>query len=215
MIIRPYFKCVGLLLVLLVAGCAPSGIGRPTVTQLIAVQPNGDPPIFLLAYPLVFSVDDDKERLTVPAGFVTDLASIPRGLWWWQAPHEGTMAPAIVHDFLYWEQPCAREEADAVMYVAMMQTGMSEFSRNRVYNGIRSRFGQAAWENNQVARAKGEPRFFNDTYTAQLINGSLSTKSLSTIQSEAIKANAVVEPPIPLNTIKTVCQKALKKFQAL
>jgi hypothetical protein len=41
------------------------------------------------------------ERLTIPAGFRFDLASIPRFAWWLIAPFElGIVAP-LVHDFLY------------------------------------------------------------------------------------------------------------------
>lgn len=208
--IRLSFKHLRLLLVLFIAGCAAL-IGRPTVTQLTA-----NPPIFMLAYPLTFAANDKQESFSVPAGFVTDLASIPRWLWWWQAPHEGTMAPAIVHDFLYWEQPCTKDEADAVMYIAMRQTGMTEFSANRVYDGIRTKFAQDAWDKNQVAHAKGEPRFFTYEFTTQLVNGSLDPKiTLSSIQSDAAKANGVLKPSIAVNTIKTVCQTALKEFQAL
>lgn len=185
-------------------------IGRPTVTQLTA-----EPPIFLLAYPLAFTVGEKNEPFEVPAGFVTDLASIPRALWWWEAPHEGTLAPAIVHDFLYWEQPCTKDEADAVMYVAMTQTGMSEFAINRVYDGIRTRFARDAWERNANARLKGEPRFFTAFFTSWLIAGRLDSKvTLATIQSEAIKKNGVLKPMLPLARIKAVCKAALGALNA-
>ncbi|MFN4351541.1 MAG: DUF1353 domain-containing protein [Hylemonella sp.] len=204
------FKRLGLTLAILLAGCA-TVVGRPTITQL---TPN--PPVFLLALPLNFAADDKKEVFAVPAGFVTDLASIPRALWWWQGPHEGTMAPAIIHDFLYWEQPCTKDEADAVMYVAMKQTGMSEFSINRVYDGIRTKFADAAWEKNRIARQNGEPRFFSVAYTSKLASGSIDPKAtLASIQVEAIKMNGVQHPKLPLATIKEVCKTATKEFVAL
>lgn len=208
--INGYRRYARLLLVIVVAGCA-SLVGRPTVTQLTS-----DPPIFLLAYPLTFAADDNKEGFYVPPGFVTDLASIPKKLWWWQAPHEGTMAPAILHDFLYWEQPCSKDEADAVMYVAMRQTGMKKFSADLVYAGIRTPLALKAWEQNQLARARGEARFFTQEFSAVLINGTLDSKtSIAIIQAEAKKANGVLIPSLPKDQINGVCQAALKEFHAL
>jgi hypothetical protein len=204
------FKYICISFALFLSGC-DALIGRPTVTQLTT-----DPAIFLLAYPLEFAADDNKERFSVPSGFITDLASIPRGLWWWQAPHEGTMAPAIVHDFLYWEQPCTKDEADAVMYVAMKQSGMGDFSINRVYDGIRTKIAQDAWDKNKAARAKGEPRFFNSDFSKKLVSGNLDAKStLEIIQAEAIRSKGVLKPTLPHAVIKKVCQTALKELSTL
>ena len=40
------------------------------------------------------------ETITVPKGFVTDLASVPRAMWWAIAPFDVARA-AIIHDLLY------------------------------------------------------------------------------------------------------------------
>ena len=40
------------------------------------------------------------ETITVPTGFVTDLASVPRAMWWLIAPFDVARA-AIIHDLLY------------------------------------------------------------------------------------------------------------------
>ena len=40
------------------------------------------------------------ESITVPTGFVTDLASVPRAMWWLITPFDVARA-AIVHDILY------------------------------------------------------------------------------------------------------------------
>ena len=40
------------------------------------------------------------DRVTVPQGFVTDLASVPRAMWWLIAPFDVARA-AIIHDLLY------------------------------------------------------------------------------------------------------------------
>lgn len=202
------FKLLWVTIILILAGCAT--VGRPTVTQLTI-----NPPVFLVANPLVFTTDDGQQFF-VPAGFVTDLASIPKWLWWWQAPHEGTLAPAIIHDFLYWEQPCTKDEADAVIFVAMKQTGMSNASIDGVYMGVRTPFGQAAWDENKDAKARGEVRFFTSAFTSHLTNSNLDSKSTwSTIQAEAIQKNGAMTPSLPVATIKAVCQAAFKEFKKL
>ena len=43
---------------------------------------------------------DRTETITVPSGFVTDLASVPRAMWWLIAPFDVARA-AIIHDLLY------------------------------------------------------------------------------------------------------------------
>ena len=40
------------------------------------------------------------ETITVPKGFITDLASVPRAMWWLIAPFDVARA-AIIHDLLY------------------------------------------------------------------------------------------------------------------
>src|SRR5262245_31220613 len=199
-------KTARLLVVVLLAGCAAI-VGRPTVTQLTI-----DPPVFMLAYPLVYTTTDGKERIEVPRGFVTDLASIPRGLWWWQAPHEATMAPAIVHDFLYWEQPCSKAEADAVMVLAMKHVGMSDFSIDGVYEGIRSKYGQQAWDRNRDARAGGEPRFFTEAFAMRLMSANVDPKAtLRSIQDDAIRTRGAASPAFSIAAIQSACRAALRE----
>ena len=41
-----------------------------------------------------------KKTITVPTGFITDLASVPRAMWWAIAPFDVARA-AIIHDLLY------------------------------------------------------------------------------------------------------------------
>lgn len=67
----------------------------------------------VLLEPLEYHVGDadSAEVITVPAGFETDFASIPRGLWNLFPPLGPWGRPAIIHDFLYatggegWFQP--------------------------------------------------------------------------------------------------------------
>ena len=45
-------------------------------------------------------LSNKTETITVPTGFVTDLASVPRAMWWAIAPFDVARA-AIIHDLLY------------------------------------------------------------------------------------------------------------------
>ena len=62
--------------------------------------------LFVLRDPLTFKVGGSGKEISVPSGFVTDLASIPKPLHWWEGKVDRSMAPAILHDYLYWYQPC-------------------------------------------------------------------------------------------------------------
>lgn len=183
-------------------------IEMPTVTQI-----NPDPAIFAVALPLKFATKDRNE-IVVPPGFITDLASIPRALWWWQAPHEGTLAPAILHDYLYWDQSCSREEADAVIYMAMLDTGMSRASALAVYQGVND-FGGLAWSKNEAARRRGETRFFTESYLSDL-RGRWFTpnKTWAQLQKEAEKAKGLRYPPKD-SASRRACASALREFKAL
>lgn len=46
-----------------------------------------------------------NNKITVPKGFKTDLASVPRACWWFIAPFDVARA-GVVHDYLYW---CIRQ----------------------------------------------------------------------------------------------------------
>jgi hypothetical protein len=196
-----------LLAVLCLGSCA---INRPTVTQIAP-----DPAIFMVSHPLRYARNDGKLQIVVPVGFITDLASIPPGLWWWQAPHEGTMAPAIVHDYLYWEQSCTKDEADAVMYLVMLEVGLGEFSANRVYDGIRTKRARDAWNGNTVARKGGETRFLTEAYARSLQDSRVDPRAtLASIQADAARRKGLRWPPLPNAGVKRACEAALKEFDA-
>ena len=59
-------------------------------------------------------------RVLVPAGFVTDFASVPRFFWRLIPPTGKYTRAAVVHDFLYRTKGlCTRSQADAVLFEAM------------------------------------------------------------------------------------------------
>ncbi|MEK7881777.1 DUF1353 domain-containing protein [Methyloversatilis sp. NSM2] len=183
-------------------------ITRPTTTQLVL----SEPPLFVVSKPLRYSTKDGKYEIVVPIGFVTDLASIPRWLWWWQGPHEATMAPAIIHDYLYWEQSCTKDEADAVMYLAMEELSVKNIES--IYIGIRNSIAEMAWKRNSESRATGETRFFTQDYAERLMRSHADPKSTWTsLQADAAKQDGLLHPPFPNPKVKQACAAAFTQFK--
>jgi len=80
--------------------------------------------------------------LTLPKGFVTDFASIPR-VFWSVLPRDGDYVyAAVIHDYLYWIQSTSREEADAA--AALADFSISTVTAATIYNAIHLA-GERAW----------------------------------------------------------------------
>lgn len=97
--------------------------------------------------------------VTVPKGFVTDLASIPR-VFWSALPTDGVYTfPAIVHDYLYWTQSpgISRETADLIFKYGMQDMKVDEASIFAIYNAVRLG-GSGPWDENAVKKTRGERR---------------------------------------------------------
>jgi Protein of unknown function (DUF1353) len=95
--------------------------------------------------------------ISVPFGFVTDLASIPRMFWTIFPPDGDYTFPAIVHDFLYWTQPISRESADKIFMLGMEEFNIPAATRDAIYSGVRLG-GRSAWNANAQRRARGEKK---------------------------------------------------------
>lgn len=72
-------------------------------TDLIVVKLLPDGRNYQLYTPFYFYFDENKkeEGITIPAGFITDFASIPRVFWSILPPVGNYAAAALVHDYLY------------------------------------------------------------------------------------------------------------------
>src|SRR5688572_10892672 len=66
-----------------------------------------------------FSWRGPDDEIRIPAGFVTDFASIPRALWWLYPPTGRWGRAAVIHDWLYRKQTRSRAEADAIFLEGM------------------------------------------------------------------------------------------------
>lgn len=140
-------------------GCAlscslPSGLYAPGSP---GVRPTGNNRAFILLEPMEYQVGTSDKVITIPAGFVTDYASIPRPLWSLYSPHDQYSRAAIVHDYLYWAQLCTREQSDNLFLIAMKESKVPETTRNAVYLGVRGR-GSSSWDDNGNERRANKPR---------------------------------------------------------
>ena len=96
-----------------------------------------------------------RDSIVVPAGFVAEFASIPRALWSELSPVGEHTRAAIVHDYLYWFQPCEREEADNLLMIAMKEGGVADLQRGAIYAGVRLASGDV-WIANRASRDRGD-----------------------------------------------------------
>ena len=75
--------------------------------------------------------------IRVPAGFITDFASVPRLFWGILPPWGRYGKPAVLHDYLYQSQKFMRVLCDAIFYEAMCVLGVKWWKRWLLYLGVR------------------------------------------------------------------------------
>ncbi|EBB6196917.1 DUF1353 domain-containing protein [Salmonella enterica subsp. enterica serovar Muenchen] len=84
-----------------------------------------------------FYLSDDSDVIEVPAGFVTDLASVPR-IFWTLLPPDGKYAKAaIIHDYLYDNALRTKKEADRIFLDGMEVLGVPKWKRTIMYWAVR------------------------------------------------------------------------------
>ncbi len=112
--------------------------------------------IFAVAYkPLVYQSDLLVQIITVPVGFFTDFASVPRWVPMVYACLGDTAhEPAVVHDWLYYAAITNRRHADDILLEAMAVCGIPSWRRYPIYWGVRIG-GWKAWNEH---RKVGNPK---------------------------------------------------------
>ena len=81
----------------------------------------------------------------IPAGFVTDGASAPRGLWNLFPPFGRYNKASLLHDYLYQLGTMTRAQADWCFLEAMKELGVGFLTRWAMYFGVRAG-GWVAWD---------------------------------------------------------------------
>lgn len=124
----------------------------------------------------VFRYQSDlvARQFSVPVGFYTDFASVPRFMpiayaCLGDTAHE----PAVVHDWLYYGAFTDRKTADDIFLEAMKAWGMSPWRYYPIYWGVRAG-GWAAWNEH---RKVGDPLIGKFADSPDILNKAMFHKS--------------------------------------
>ena len=74
----------------------------PQPIPSVDFRPFSDGMHWIVRQPLTYTIGVSQDSVTVPAGFVTDFASIPQALQSIIRANGPYILPAVVHDYLYW-----------------------------------------------------------------------------------------------------------------
>ncbi|WP_250538840.1 MULTISPECIES: DUF1353 domain-containing protein [unclassified Caballeronia] len=109
---------------------------------------NSDDGKWILCAPLVYQSDVAGQTFTVPAGFQTDLASVPRLPLVFLLAGDSARKASVVHDWLYTMHPVTRDVADAVLKEASLLTGVPIWRAWLMWAGVRVG-GASHWQPNE------------------------------------------------------------------
>jgi hypothetical protein len=93
---------------------------------------------------LVYQSDVAGMTFTVPAGFITNFASVPRIPIVYELAGDTASDAATVHDYLYSTHIVPRSVADAVLREASDVTAVPDWRRQLMWAGVRI-FGWLYW----------------------------------------------------------------------
>lgn len=117
----------------------------------LQLEDRPQPDTWMVAAPLIWQgpVNDRLVKLVVPAGFVTDLASIPRLFrnLPWLDPNGISRRPAVVHDWLYGSlegRRFGKEFADCFLGDALIAEGASLTVASTFHLAVHW-FGRSSW----------------------------------------------------------------------
>ena len=132
--------------------------------QAPTLKPFSDSKDFMLVRDMIYILGETDISITVPKGFVTDFASVPKGLWsFGLSPHGKFSKAAIIHDYLYWTHGCTREQSDMIMLIAMKESQVEKVDQFALYEGL-DLAGNPAWVENREDREGGIPRIVPPEY---------------------------------------------------
>lgn len=119
-------------------------------TTALIVKPLDDGLYWEIVEPFDYDIGDlGGEKLTVPAGFITDFASVPRIFWNIFPPWGMYGKAAVLHDWLYHVQIYTRRKCDQIFLEAMEVLKVPRLKRWTIYLVVRSG-GWSAWNQHKV-----------------------------------------------------------------
>lgn len=110
--------------------------------RLVDVSENEGRGKWVLCAPLIYESAVAGQTLTVPSGFKTDFASVPRLPFAYLLAGDTAHEAAVVHDFLYACGEFSRATADDVLLEAMAATSIPAWRRYAIFYAVRV-FGAA------------------------------------------------------------------------
>lgn len=84
-----------------------------------------------------FSYTSHNINVYIPAGFITDFASVPRLFWALMPPNGRYTKAAIIHDYMYHNGMATKKDADLVFKSAMKQLGVPKWKAEIMYFAVR------------------------------------------------------------------------------
>lgn len=127
---------------------------RKFVTSLDVEMVSDTQDTWRLMKPLIF-ISDALGWVTVPAGFETDFASVPRlPLAFWLCG-DTAERPAVIHDYLYGCADVTRLQADDALMEAMIDVGVPWWRRKLIYRAVRLFAGS---HKKPITQLKGEQK---------------------------------------------------------
>jgi hypothetical protein len=96
------------------------------------------------------TIETPAGKITIPAGFKTDFASVPRAFWSIIPPWGKYSEAALVHDYLYSAaskaiKSMSRKEADDIFLELMKEAGVPWWQRQAIYWAVRM-WGKSYWK---------------------------------------------------------------------
>ncbi|HPS02131.1 MAG TPA: DUF1353 domain-containing protein [Candidatus Sumerlaeota bacterium] len=91
-----------------------------------------------------FRVKVKGYEITVPAGFLTNFASVPKLFWNVISPWGEHSRAAVVHDWLYQSGITEKDVADLIFKALMIRYGVPAWQAEVMYQAVKW-FGGRAW----------------------------------------------------------------------
>lgn len=173
---------------------------------------------WVLVAPFKNKVWKTQNAIIIPKGFVTDLTSVPQVFWSWLPKTGKYMNAAIMHDFLYADHRCTKEQADLILKMEMELFGVPLEQTETIYQAVRL-FGTHAWEENKKKSEAGFVRVISEIdLDKYLTKGLDSSNSWQAVNKEE-EAKSLLMPTrkayasYPENEqIASVCTDAVSQY---
>jgi hypothetical protein len=131
-----------------------------TENLIVSPLPDGKTWVLRSKFSFYLGATEDSETIVVPAGFITDFASVPR-IFWWIYPKWGKYGnAAVIHDYLYSAQleKYPKKWADEIFLQGMQVLNVGKFTARILFWAVKY-FGRWAWNNN--SKQKGRNKFID------------------------------------------------------